>query len=68
MDQFERDPFHDDFEKALAFATRLHATQVRKQTDIPCISHLIGVAGIVLEHGGGRDEAIAALLHDAIED
>jgi (p)ppGpp synthase/HD superfamily hydrolase len=46
----------------------LHATQVRKQTDIPYISHLIGVAGIVLEYGGGRDEAIAALLHDSIED
>ena len=41
---------------------------MRKETDIPYISHLIGVAGLVLEYGGGRDEAIAALLHDAIED
>lgn len=62
------DKFHIDFEEALSFATRLHAAQRRKGTDIPYISHLIGVAGIVLEHGGSRDEAIAALLHDSIED
>ena len=60
--------FHPDFGTALAFATRLHEHQVRKGTDIPYISHLIRVAGIVLEAGGNRDEAIAALLHDAIED
>jgi len=60
--------FHDDFESALSFVTQLHSTQYRKGTDIPYISHLIGVAGLVLEHGGNRDEAIAALSHDAIED
>jgi len=60
--------FHDDFENALAFATRLHARQFRNGTDIPYISHLIGVAGLVLENEGGRDEAIAALLHDSVED
>jgi len=64
----ERRSFHLDFEKALAFAARLHAEQLRKGTEIPYISHLIAVAGIVLDNGGGRDEAIAALLHDAIED
>jgi GTP pyrophosphokinase len=68
MNHDERQAFHPDFERALAFATRLHARQVRKETDIPYISHLIAVAGLVLEHGGNRDEAIAALLHDAIED
>ena len=68
MNQGERHDFHGHFEQALSFATRLHAEQVRKDTDIPYISHLISVAGIVLENGGGRDEAIAALLHDAIED
>jgi hypothetical protein len=52
MNEIERADFHTDFERALAFATRLHATQVRKQTDIPYISHLIGVAGLVLENGG----------------
>lgn len=60
--------FHTDFESALSFATKLHAKQVRKGTEIPYISHLIGVASLVLEHGGGRDEAVAALLHDSIED
>ena len=68
MNHAERVAFHVDFERALAFATRLHATQTRKATDIPYISHLVSVAGIVLEYGGGRDEAIGALLHDSIED
>jgi len=68
MNEIERADFHTDFERALAFATRLHATQVRKQTDIPYISHLIGVAGLVLENGGDRNQAIAGLLHDSIED
>lgn len=56
------------FEEALVFATRLHAQQVRKGSGIPYISHLLAVAAIVLEHGGNENEAIAALLHDAIED
>ena len=68
MNETERARFHPDFARALAFATELHAGQVRKGTEIPYISHLIAVAGIVLESGGGRDPAIAALLHDAIED
>jgi (p)ppGpp synthase/HD superfamily hydrolase len=68
MDEAERAAFHPDFERALVFATKLHAEQIRKQTNIPYISHLIAVAGLVLEYGGGRDEAIAALLHDSIED
>ena len=68
MNASERADFHADFERALAFATQLHAGQVRKQTDIPYISHLIAVAGLVLENGGDRDQAIAALLHDSIED
>lgn len=56
------------FEEALVFATQLHAEQTRKGTDIPYISHLLAVTAIVLENGGNEDEAIAALLHDAIED
>lgn len=42
--------------------------KLRRGTDIPYISHLLAVAGLVLERGGGRDEAIAGLLHDSIED
>ena len=56
------------FSAALAFATRLHAAQLRKGTAIPYISHLLAVCAIVLQHGGTEDEAIAALLHDAVED
>jgi (p)ppGpp synthase/HD superfamily hydrolase len=56
------------FEEALTFATRLHAGQCRKSTTIPYVAHLLGVASLVLEAGGDEDEAIAALLHDAVED
>ncbi len=56
------------FEEALTFAVRLHARQTRKGTRIPYAAHLISVAGIVLENGADEDTAIAALLHDAIED
>lgn len=53
---------------ALQLAWRLHASQLRKGTTIPYVSHLIAVSGIALEHGADEDEAIAALLHDAVED
>jgi len=58
----------DRFEQALLLATQLHAGQTRKETGVPYIAHLLAVAGLVLEHGGGEDQVIAALLHDAIED
>ena len=56
------------FESALVYATQLHANQVRKGSEIPYISHLLSVTALVLEDGGNEPEAIAALLHDAIED
>lgn len=56
------------FTHALSYATDLHNRQVRKASNVPYVSHLLAVASLVLEHGGGEDEAIAALLHDAIED
>lgn len=56
------------FEQALLFAIRKHAGQTRKGTPIPYIAHLLGVAGLVLEAGGDEDLAIAALLHDVVED
>ena len=46
----------------------MHRDQPRKGTDIPYVAHLLGVASIALEYGADEDEAIAALLHDAIED
>ena len=56
------------FGDALQYASRVHATQARKGTRIPYVSHLLSAAALVLEHGGDEDEAIAALLHDAVED
>jgi len=62
------DFFTERFYRALVYAARLHATQFRKGTQRPYVGHLLGVASIVLTHGGDEDEAIAVLLHDAVED
>jgi (p)ppGpp synthase/HD superfamily hydrolase len=56
------------FEQALVLATQLHAGQRRKGTNVPYVAHLLAVASLALEHGASEDEAIAALLHDAVED
>lgn len=56
------------FREALVWAAELHEEQKRKGGDIPYVAHLIAVTAIVLEHGGDEDQAIAALLHDALED
>ena len=56
------------YRDALDFAIRLHGGQTRKGTDIPFISHVLAVSATVLEFGGTQEEAIAALLHDAVED
>jgi (p)ppGpp synthase/HD superfamily hydrolase len=58
----------DRFVEALAYAHSLHKRQRRKGTQIPYISHLLSVSAIVMEAGGDEEEAIAALLHDAVED
>jgi (p)ppGpp synthase/HD superfamily hydrolase len=52
----------------MVFTFRLHAQQKRKVGDVPYISHLFSVAALVMEDGGDEDEAIAGLLHDAVED
>jgi len=56
------------FEKALIYATRIHGGKLRKKTRIPYIAHILGVTAIALEYGANETEAIAALLHDAVED
>ncbi|MCG5061755.1 MAG: HD domain-containing protein [Limnoraphis sp. WC205] len=56
------------FRQALVYACELHADQVRKGSGVPYVAHLLGVASIALEYGANESEAIAALLHDAIED
>src|SRR3984893_16072009 len=56
------------FLRAFNFAAEKHAGQTRKTTTIPYVAHLMGVASLVLEFGGDEDMAIAALLHDVVED
>ena len=56
------------FNEALSYAAALHAQQRRKLSGEPYLAHLLAVAALVMEHGGSEDEAIAALLHDAVED
>ena len=56
------------FEEALIFAFSLHKNQNRKVVPVPYFAHLMGVTSLVLESGGDEDTAVAALLHDAVED
>lgn len=56
------------FDDALLLASELHREQCRKGCEVPYIAHLLGVTSLVLEYGGDEDEAIGALLHDAVED
>ncbi len=56
------------YDDALNFTALLHRKQVRKGSGIPYLSHLLATSALVMEHGGDEDQAIAALLHDAIED
>lgn len=58
----------DRYTSAVAYASALHGTDVRKGTQVTYLCHLLGVSALVLEAGGTEDEAIAGLLHDAVED
>jgi (p)ppGpp synthase/HD superfamily hydrolase len=60
--------FGPRFLRAFLFAAEKHSSQTRKASTIPYIAHLMGVASLVLEAGGDEDLAIAALLHDVVED
>src|SRR5512146_2387339 len=61
-------PLGERFNEALVYAHTLHRHQPRKGKDVPYIGHLLGVTSLVLENGGDEEMAIAALLHDAVED
>jgi (p)ppGpp synthase/HD superfamily hydrolase len=59
----------EQFHRAVQYANRIHADQTRKGTDVPYMTHLLGVASLVLENGAqSEEEVIGALLHDAAED
>jgi len=62
------DPLSPRFSEALVYAARAHAGQTRKGTSIPYIAHCLAVAALALEAGGDDETAIAALLHDVVED
>jgi (p)ppGpp synthase/HD superfamily hydrolase len=64
----ERVKLGERFTEALLYARQLHAAQYRKGSGVPYLAHLLGVTALVLEDGGSENEAIAALLHDAVED
>jgi GTP pyrophosphokinase len=58
----------DRFADALQAATKWHRLQRRKGSGLPYLGHLLAVTAIVIEAGASEDAAIAALLHDSIED
>ncbi len=68
MKSSEEPELSDRFKDALVYAAQVHSGQTRKGGSVPYVSHLLAVCGLVLEHGGSEEEAIAALLHDAVED
>lgn len=59
---------HAKLARAVSIAASYHRQQVRKGTTIPYVSHLLQVAGLVLEYGGDLEQAAAGVLHDALED
>lgn len=61
-------PLSQRFQEALNYAVKLHKDHARKGSGVPYIAHLLSVTALALEHGAGEEEAIAALLHDAVED
>lgn len=60
--------FSDRLDRAFGLARQLHQAQRRKGTATPYLAHLLAVCALVIEDGGDEDQAVAALLHDAVED
>ena len=56
------------YTQAVDYAREAHGSQVRKGSALPYIHHPLAVSSLVLEYGGDEDQAIAALLHDVVED
>lgn len=53
---------------AAEFAIDAHKGQTRKSSNIPYVSHLFEVAGILIENNACENLVIAGLLHDVLED
>jgi GTP pyrophosphokinase len=58
----------ENYRNALTYALDAHKNHVRKGSGVPYFSHVVAVSSLVIEYGGDEDEAIAALLHDVLED
>ncbi len=67
-DVLKTDRLLEQFGEALCYAHEAHRGQCREKTHTPYISHVLGVASLALEHGADDAEAVAALLHDSVED
>lgn len=67
-ERFGSGPLGERYDAALLFASEAHRRQTRKNGDVPYLSHLLRVSGLVLDYGGSETVAIAALLHDVVED
>jgi (p)ppGpp synthase/HD superfamily hydrolase len=61
-------PLTDRFPRAFLLAWEVHGRQMRKKTGVPYMAHVMSVCALALEHGADEDTAIAALLHDSVED
>lgn len=61
-------PLTSLYDEAMKYAADLQRDQLRKNTKVPYLAHLVAVSSLVLEDGGTETEAIAGLLHDTVED
>ena len=68
MERFGAGALTARYDAALKFASDAHREQMRKNGDVPYLSHLLRVSGLTLDYGGSENAAIAALLHDVVED
>ena len=59
--------YEERLSDAFSYVAHIHGAQAR-QSGVPTISHLMAVAGLVIENDGNETEIIAALLHDIVED
>ena len=60
--------YSKEYEEALRLAVVAHRQQMRKGSGLPYVIHPIHVSVILLRYGFSTEVAVAALLHDVVED
>jgi (p)ppGpp synthase/HD superfamily hydrolase len=60
------EPAFSRYRDALNLAAELHGNELRKAWPAPLLAHLVAVSSLVWEDGGDEEQAVAALLHDAL--